>query len=52
VYFVPLEASAATEAFNTLMTSAPRIVIASLSAYLIAQNFDVWLFHKIHEHTK
>jgi uncharacterized integral membrane protein (TIGR00697 family) len=43
----PVEANAATDAFNTLFKSAPRITAASLIAYLIAQNLDVWLYDKI-----
>jgi len=43
----PVEANAATDAFNTLFKSAPRITAASLIAYLIAQHLDVWLYDKI-----
>lgn len=32
--------------------AAPRIATASMVAYLIAQNFDVWFYHYIQEKTK
>ena len=52
IYFLPIEGTAATFAFDTLFASVPRIVLASLVAYVIAQNFDVWLYHKIYKRTK
>ena len=33
------------EAFDTILGSVPRIVLASLTAYLISQHSDVLLFH-------
>lgn len=39
------------EAFKTVFASTPRIVLASLAAYLISQNHDVWLFHFIRKFT-
>lgn len=41
-----------SEAFATLYTTIPRITLAGLIAYLIAQHLDVWLFHKIGEWTQ
>ncbi|WP_034633090.1 queuosine precursor transporter [Maridesulfovibrio bastinii] len=35
------------EAFKSVFSSTPRIVLASLTAYIISQNHDVWLFHFI-----
>ena len=52
VYLSPIETNEITNAFNALFKSAPRITIASLTAYVIAQNFDVWLYHKIYQKTK
>lgn len=34
-----------TEAYASVLGAAPRIIIASLIAYLISQNHDVWAFH-------
>lgn len=33
------------EAYNAILGSTPRIVLASLIAYLISQNHDIWAFH-------
>jgi len=33
------------EAYNIILGSTPRIVLASMIAYLISQNHDVWAFH-------
>lgn len=33
------------EAYGSVLGAAPRIIIASLAAYLISQNHDVWAFH-------
>ena len=36
----------------TLFDYTPRFVFGSLLAYLIAQSFDVWVFHKIRDATR
>jgi len=33
------------DAYNVILGSTPRIVLASMIAYLISQNHDVWAFH-------
>ncbi|WP_432734903.1 queuosine precursor transporter [Maridesulfovibrio sp. FT414] len=33
------------EAFAAVLSNTPRIVLASLVAYLVSQTHDVWLFH-------
>lgn len=33
------------DAYNAILGSTPRIVLASMTAYLISQNHDVWAFH-------
>jgi|TARA_Y100000310_G_scaffold340204_1_gene435195 hypothetical protein len=38
-------------AFSTLFNFTPRFVFGSLLAYLISQNFDVWIFHFIKTRT-
>jgi uncharacterized integral membrane protein (TIGR00697 family) len=39
------------DAMQTLFAAVPRIAFASLTAYLVAQRFDIWLYHWIHEKT-
>ncbi len=39
------------EAYNVILGSTPRIVLASVIAYLIAQNHDIWAFHWWRERT-
>lgn len=38
--------------FEDLYALAPRIVLGSMVAYVISQNFDVWFYHKIKQYTK
>lgn len=33
------------EAYDSVLGATPRIIIASLAAYLVSQNHDVWAFH-------
>jgi queuosine precursor transporter len=33
------------EAYGSVLGAAPRIMMASLAAYLVSQNHDVWAFH-------
>ncbi|WP_028574841.1 queuosine precursor transporter [Desulfonatronovibrio hydrogenovorans] len=33
------------EAYGSVLGAAPRIILASLIAYVISQNHDVWAFH-------
>jgi len=33
------------EAYNAILGSTPRIVMASMTAYIISQRHDVWAFH-------
>ena len=40
------------DAFDTILGSVPRIVLASLTAYLISQHADVILFHLLRRRTK
>jgi uncharacterized integral membrane protein (TIGR00697 family) len=39
------------EAFQTTLALTPRIVLGSLVAYVISQNWDVHIFHRIKEKT-
>lgn len=45
--FIPADYDIAQGAMQTLFTLVPRIVIASMVAYLISQHLDVWSFDKI-----
>ncbi|MAE68215.1 MAG: queuosine precursor transporter [Candidatus Peribacteraceae bacterium] len=38
-------------AMETLFSAVPRIAIASFTVYIIAQSFDIWLFHYLREKT-
>jgi len=49
--FSPSEWDFAQGSFETLFTLSPRIVAASMFTYLISQNLDIFLFHKIKEKT-
>ena len=55
-YYLPSEiaksSDAVHEAISTLAFYSPMFVIGSLTAYLISQTFDVWLFHKLKVVTK
>ncbi|MBQ6689879.1 MAG: queuosine precursor transporter [Bacteroidales bacterium] len=44
--YTPGKSDWASESFNTIFSSTPRIVCASLLVYLISQLTDVWLYHK------
>ena len=50
-YYLPSEIAKSSdevhEAISILALYSPIFVIGSLSAYLISQTFDVWLFHKL-----
>ena len=50
-YYLPSEiaksSDAVHEAISTLAYYSPWFVIGSLTAYLISQTFDVWMFHKL-----
>lgn len=39
------------ESFSAVIGSTPRIVAASLVAYLVSQKHDIWLFHLLKEKT-
>ncbi|MWV38724.1 queuosine precursor transporter [Natrialba sp. INN-245] len=45
------EASVDPEAFATALGASTNVVLGSLLAYLISQNWDVWLFHRIRDRT-
>jgi queuosine precursor transporter len=49
--FTPNSWDFAQGSFETLFTLAPRVVAASMITYLISQNLDIFLFHKIKEKT-
>ena len=55
-YYLPSEIAASSQsvhsAIQTLAFYSPIFVIGSISAYLISQTFDVWLFNKIKDLTK
>lgn len=44
--YVPAQNDWASPAMRTVFSNTPRMMIASLAVYAIAQIFDVWLYHK------
>ncbi|MBQ0079544.1 MAG: queuosine precursor transporter [Eubacterium sp.] len=46
INFVPSESDWAMGAFQTIFANTPRMILASLSVYLISQLLDVWLYHR------
>jgi uncharacterized integral membrane protein (TIGR00697 family) len=44
--YTPAENDWASGAFHTIFSNTPRLIIASLGVYLVAQLADVWLYHK------
>ena len=50
-YYLPSEIASSSNsvhsAISTLALYSPIFVIGSITAYLISQTFDVWIFHKI-----
>lgn len=45
LYYIPSANDWAHPSFVTIFTNTPRMMIASLVVYAIAQKFDVWLYH-------
>jgi len=43
--FVPDKSDFAQKALETIFKIMPRITVASLTAYLLSQNHDIWAFH-------
>ena len=49
--YIPNEYDFAQSSFITIFTLTPRIILASLASYLITQNWDVWMYHKLRHAT-
>lgn len=45
VWLTPADFWQNAAAYNLIINSAPKIIIASLIAYLVSQSHDVWAFH-------
>lgn len=45
VWLAPADFWQNSEAYNLIFNSTPKIIIASLIAYLVSQSHDVWAFH-------
>ena len=43
--FQPHSSDIAHDALNTIFSIMPRITLASITAYFVSQNFDVWFFN-------
>ncbi|NND65541.1 MAG: queuosine precursor transporter [Gammaproteobacteria bacterium] len=50
-FLMPMEDSKITDAFDVLFGLTPRITFASMIAYVVSQNIDIWLYHWLHRHT-
>ena len=54
-YYLPSQIASSSnsvhQAIETLALYSPIFVIGSISAYLVSQTFDVWLFNKIKDIT-
>ena len=54
-YYLPSEIASSSNsvhsAISTLALYSPIFVIGSITAYLVSQTFDVWIFHKIKKMT-
>jgi queuosine precursor transporter len=44
LYFVPHESDLLGEHIQAIFSFMPRIAVASLSAYLVSQTYDIWVF--------
>lgn len=47
----PPEATVNPAQFATVLGASTGVVVGSLLAYLISQNYDVWMFHRLREFT-
>ncbi len=45
LWFAPHSSDMAHGALSTIFSIMPRIALASLTAYFVSQNFDVWFYH-------
>jgi uncharacterized integral membrane protein (TIGR00697 family) len=53
IQFIPHESDFLSENISAIFSFLPRIAIASLIAYLVSQNHDVWFFDKLkNKHNK
>lgn len=44
LWFTPHPTDLANEALDTIFSLLPRITLASITAYFVSQNFDVWFY--------
>lgn len=51
LYWSPAPFWHGQEGFASVLANTPRIVLASLAAYLVSQSHDVWLFHLLRKTT-
>ncbi|MFZ5953326.1 MAG: queuosine precursor transporter [Candidatus Rifleibacteriota bacterium] len=45
LHFTPHPTDIANQALDTIFSILPRITLASIIAYFVSQNFDVWFYH-------
>ena len=51
VFYIPSPNDVAMPAFTAIFSNTPRVILASLIVYALAQRFDVWLYYKIWDFT-
>lgn len=44
--YIPAENDWATTYINEIFATTPRLILGSLSGYVVSQLFDVWLYHR------
>ena len=49
--YTPAESDWAREHIAAIFSTTPRMMLASLAAYILAQRFDVWLYHRWWDYT-
>ena len=49
--YIPDASDWASEHIHAIFSTTPRMLISSFAAYVIAQQFDVWLYHRLWDFT-
>lgn len=52
IYLPPADFWAGQEKFASVLGNTTRIVLASMIAYIVSQNYDVWLYNLLKKKTK
>ncbi len=52
IYFIPHSSDIGHQSIKNIFSLMPRIALASLTAYFVSNNLDIWLFDLIKKRTK